>query len=767
MPRPLARHRPTPALLISTFACAVLLAFPAIASAMLVEMDVEELADVASDVVVGQVVSVRTVADPDEDIVTEVVIRADRSLKGSDSGRRTVTLRVPGGSLGDDAVVVPNAPSFAPGERVVVFADGQGRVVGGRQGRLGIVGQNVPELGLSLARLETRVTGNAYAGTSCHLGAEEVAVVIEDETGSDAGLLETLSAPAIAGISPGAAAAGIGDRILITGSGFGAQPGAVLFPTSRDGQSTITGEVVSWSDTAVQVVVPARRIDGRTVGASSGPVRIRTADEALSAGHDFHVTFAYSGLKYVDTAQTFRYDPAGGVPGTLDAVRAAARAWTNASGISLSYAGSGTLDTTNDINEVGWRSLEPGVLGRAFIRFNTQTGEIIATDFAYSTAYAWGDGTGGTRDLETVALHEMGHWLYLLDLYGEADRTKVMCGHYTGVKRELHPSDRAGARWVYGENDGIEVVRVSGDNRYETAIKTSRENFAVGSARDVVIASGASYPDALAASGLAGSLGSPLLLTHPASLSAGVAEELERLDAQRVWVVGGRAVVSDSVVAALTSRGLAVERVAGPDRYHTAAEVARRIAAREGAEFERSVFVARGDDFADALAAAPYAYRLVRPVLLVSPDDTQTATRRAIADLGISEVIVVGGASAVSKAVLDDLAARTGATPLRLAGSNRYETARAIVHHALAEGWCTAAEIGITAGTDFPDALGGGAALGSQSGIVLLTPPTSLCSHARTLLDTYADDVTRIQVFGGRNAVDPVVFSEVCSVLEN
>jgi hypothetical protein len=61
-------------------------------------------------------------------------------------------------------------------------------------------------------------------------------------------------------------------------------------------------------------------------------------------------------------------------------------------------------------------------------------------------------GDGGTYDIQTVALHEFGHWLCLLDLSWFWNSSKVMYGAYTGVKTSLHQDDINGIIYIYGED---------------------------------------------------------------------------------------------------------------------------------------------------------------------------------------------------------------------------------------------------------------------------------------------------------------------------
>ncbi|MDP2300282.1 MAG: cell wall-binding repeat-containing protein, partial [Actinomycetota bacterium] len=171
--------------------------------------------------------------------------------------------------------------------------------------------------------------------------------------------------------------------------------------------------------------------------------------------------------------------------------------------------------------------------------------------------------------------------------------------------------------WALGLTPTLGAAeRVWGVDRYLTAIETSKATFGAASCPTVVIATGADFPDALAASGLAGAYGSPVLLTPTAALPGGLVNELKRLGATKVVIVGGPAAVSANAENQLKAAGFATSRAQGLTRYETAADVARKIRAITGARSDSPAFVVRGDLFPDALAAAPIAYKGAFPVLL-------------------------------------------------------------------------------------------------------------------------------------------------------
>jgi hypothetical protein len=77
---------------------------------------------------------------------------------------------------------------------------------------------------------------------------------------------------------------------------------------------------------------------------------------------------------------------------------------------------------------------------------------LIEVDTVFNTRYSFSiGGDGGTYDVQTVALHEWGHWLCLNDLSWPWNRSKVMYGGYTGVKRVLTQDDINGIVHIYGQ----------------------------------------------------------------------------------------------------------------------------------------------------------------------------------------------------------------------------------------------------------------------------------------------------------------------------
>ncbi|ALJ19435.1 cell wall-binding repeat-containing protein [Microbacterium sp. No. 7] len=247
------------------------------------------------------------------------------------------------------------------------------------------------------------------------------------------------------------------------------------------------------------------------------------------------------------------------------------------------------------------------------------------------------------------------------------------------------------------------IIRLAGDDRYQTAVDAS-QLFAPGISV-VFVASGQDFPDALSAAAAAAHLGGPLLLTKKDELPEVVGTELDRLQPQSIVVVGGEGVIGADVFDLLKTYSDKVDRVAGGTRYDTS--LALVDFAFGDAE---NAYVASGKTFPDALAATGAAGALGAPVLLV--DGTAAApTDAAVAALkrhGVKKTYIAGGTGTVTAGIEDGLAA-AGFTPDRRGGADRYATAVEVNRDAQGK---PALAVFLAAGSTFPDALAGAAIAG-------------------------------------------------------
>lgn len=317
-----------------------------------------------------------------------------------------------------------------------------------------------------------------------------------------------------------------------------------------------------------------------------------------------------------------------------------------------------------------------------------------------------------------------------------------------------------------------EVARTYGGNRYATAAAVSAAYFS--RSEYVVLCTGENFPDALCAAAYARALGAPLLLVRRYSMPVETAAEINRLNVGLMIVIGGDAAVSYSMMNQFGDDSMIpAERIAGSNRYETSAAVARAInVMAKGSYKPTRAFFARGDNFPDALAVGPVAAGAMAPVLLVPSTSVPATISAVVDDLNITSGVIVGGTNVVSSGVqgtLESLMAANGADPHpieRWYGADRYATAAAVIEGGLEARWIDLDTLGVATGLNFPDALGGGAAMACYGSPLLLTAPTSVPASVNTFLTAHEYEVGRMDVFGGTTVVSDTVKNAIAAKLK-
>jgi len=252
--------------------------------------------------------------------------------------------------------------------------------------------------------------------------------------------------------------------------------------------------------------------------------------------------------------------------------------------------------------------------------------------------------------------------------------------------------------------------QIAGVNRYDTARLAGLSKFATNS--NAVLASGENFPDGLAAADLAGSLGAALFLTPAAGLAPETVAGLAAQNVHTIYVAGGSAAVSTNVITQLQGLGYTVTVVSGADRYATSAAVASSAVNSAPVGLVnglKTAILATGANFPDALTAGAAAYNNHFPVLLTDPNTLSASVSTELTTLGIKNVIIMGGTSAVSTGVETAVKA-LNITTMREAGATRYDTATAMATFDITPTFSggagmSAANVVLASGLNFPDAL--------------------------------------------------------------
>lgn len=377
----------------------------------------------------------------------------------------------------------------------------------------------------------------------------------------------------------------------------------------------------------------------------------------------------------------------------------------------------------------------------------------------------------------------------------------------------------------------IQRARLSGLDRYGTAANAFRAAFpCVDSA---VLARGDDYADALSASYLAGRLRTGILLTRSDVLEAPVVAALQASGVRTVYVVGGTTAVTDAVATAIsnlptftcnagapTGVNFSVTRLGGETRYATNAQVVTHpgpaavgamTLAQAGvfslpvqgatvADPKRTAIVVSGLNYPDAMAAGPVASAGARqagmgfstpggfPIILTDPTSLSPSAATALVNLGIGNVLIMGGTAAMSSAVEGQIQSLTGSIrTLRFAGGDRFETAAQLATFEVLRfadlfgtlvaglGYSPPSTVWLVRGDDFADALAGGpvaATFGptSPSPILLVTSATTVGPATTAFLRAvrpfvFLNGATYLGVFGGTTVMTNALVESAATIL--
>ncbi|MFM2353576.1 MAG: N-acetylmuramoyl-L-alanine amidase LytC [Actinomycetota bacterium] len=190
------------------------------------------------------------------------------------------------------------------------------------------------------------------------------------------------------------------------------------------------------------------------------------------------------------------------------------------------------------------------------------------------------------------------------------------------------------------------IVINGGANRFGTAMVASFDN---STGTTAYIATGADFPDALAAVPLIRRTGGAFLLVERTGIPSETRQALTSLRPSNIVIIGGTGSVSDAVAQSLRAfTSGTVTRIQGTDRFETAVNISREAdIAATGV-----VVVVSGRSFPDALSASSLD---TGPILLVDPTFIPDVVRDRLQEIQPFRIIIVGGTASVSAEVEAEL----------------------------------------------------------------------------------------------------------------
>lgn len=299
-----------------------------------------------------------------------------------------------------------------------------------------------------------------------------------------------------------------------------------------------------------------------------------------------------------------------------------------------------------------------------------------------------------------------------------------------------------------------EYNRISGLDRYLTSVEVSKYGWE--SSNIVVIATGSDYPDALCAAPLAKKYDAPILLNNKDYLNENVKQEILRLKPKKIYIIGGKGVISSSVEDELKKMDIECERISGKDRYETSINIAKKL------DMSSKIILATGSNFADSLSIAPIAAIEQIPILLCNQSGTNDYIKEYLKDKHIDKTYIIGGPS-----IINSSSEKIYPNAERIYGKDRYETNIKIIEK-FSEDINKYKDLYIACGYDFPDALSGSALCSKNSSFIVLTSKQPQECTYNFVKEQYNMNIN-INIIGGEgviphNVIEKLLYGEIYSI---
>lgn len=197
-----------------------------------------------------------------------------------------------------------------------------------------------------------------------------------------------------------------------------------------------------------------------------------------------------------------------------------------------------------------------------------------------------------------------------------------------------------------------------------------------------------------------------------------------------------------------------LQRLGGSDRYETAVQIANA-----GWKESEYAVLAMGEEFPDALSAAPLAKKYNAPILITPKNALNNNVKQCLSNLKVSKVFIIGGTGVISTAIENEIN-DIGITTKRIAGADRYETSVAVAKELGLDYSAPNKDIYIASGDNFPDALSITPIAAEKIRPIILSPKDSLTENTKKFLQNECT-APNVYILGGTGVLSNNLFDEV------
>lgn len=302
----------------------------------------------------------------------------------------------------------------------------------------------------------------------------------------------------------------------------------------------------------------------------------------------------------------------------------------------------------------------------------------------------------------------------------------------------------------YMQKTSAPVKNLIGSNRSETSAKISQEGWKSAS-EYVILVNGNAIADGITATPLATTYDAPILLVNTDNIPESTKNEITRLNPKNIILIGGDAVISESIKSQLQSETSAnVSRIAGTNRNLTSLEIAKKI---DEDHDVNKIFVSNGfNGEADVLTIAAKVGQDKQPIILSEKTKLPEETYNWLKYENLTNAYFIGGEVNLTTDVIHQVAGITKPAPgesvykNRIYGKNRYETNAKVMEKFYPEENLNA--VLVSKGDILVDALTAGPLAAKLNSPILLTNTENLSSYHNDNLNKKSSDLV-YRVGGG------------------
>lgn len=326
---------------------------------------------------------------------------------------------------------------------------------------------------------------------------------------------------------------------------------------------------------------------------------------------------------------------------------------------------------------------------------------------------------------------------------------------------------------AFAKGESYNIKRLSGSDRYDTAIEIAREytKDSKEKLKNIFLSTGTGFADALCGGILAFKKEAPILLVD--STVDGSKKTLDYIEQSldkdgTVYILGEVGVISNEFINYLKSKGYSkFERFGGKDRFETNSKIIDNLNILESTP----VFLVDANNFQDALSVSSISAYKGYPIVITGTDELNESAKNILNKIKPSKLYIVDGNSKFSSKVSEDVKSllpylivetrdnfgKTG-NLITVNSKNYYDNSIKV---------CNRFDLKrdnyvLATGESYPDGLTGSVLAAKYNSPILLTNEDR---KTKQLAHVFSNDLSGLYLLGGKTVISEDIENRLTGVL--